>query len=328
MRGKVTLVAGLLITAVLAPASGRSEETEQKRTIPARSYSRFEFEAETHKGYWAELGAFLESTDIGPRSVPNTNIELDTITAFARFAYGGDNWEGNLFIPYRNVDGKAAPDGITPLSDFSEDGLGDIELTGRYIPLRTSLFDAGAGFNLRVPSGDLDHFEDAGIPVAEDPVSHTTTSVDPGLPAGEVGALPFFTAQLHVAVLDVRGHIGYQVFTGHNNEGRATDRLVYGFGVILPGRDLLPYGDYFSIRNEFTNVEYSERDTPDVANYQVGFDIRVPVGNMDLILRPTGQVPISRRAADWGFGGSIVLAAPTTIATKKVNLVGGVVVEE
>lgn len=324
MRGKLTLVAGLVVTTVLTSVGTRAEEPPQKRTVPARSYSRFEFETETHKGYWGELGAFLESTDIKPSSVPNTNVDVDTITAFARFAYGGENWEANLFLPYRNIDGKLSRSGAPPLNDFSEDGIGDIEVTGRYIPLRTSILDAGIGANLRLPSGD----KDTGIPPAIDPVRNTTSSVDPGTPAEEFAALPFFTASFDLAIVDVRGHIGWQFFTGDNDDGVASDRLVYGFGVIMPMRDLVPFGDYFSIRNEFTSVEFDERDTADIANYLVGFDIRIPVGNMDVLLRPTGLVPISRRAPDWGIGGSIAITAPTYIATKKVQMVGGVVVEE
>lgn len=326
MRGKLTLVAGLVVVTVLTPVGTRAEEPQQKRTIPNRSYSRFEFETETHKGYWAELGAFLESTDIKPSSVPNTNADVDTITAFARFAYGGEKWEANLLLPYRNIDGKLsrAPGGAPPLRDFSEDGIGDIEVTGRYIPIKTSLFSAGAGANLRLPTGD----KDTGIPPGVAPISNNTTSVDPGTPAEEFAALPFFTASIDLAIVEVRGHIGWQFFTGGNDDGVASDRLVYGFGVIMPLREILPFGDYVSLRNEFTNVQFDERDTPDVANYQVGFDFRIPVANMDLILRPTGQVPISRRAADWGLGGSIALTAPTYIATKKVAMVGGVVIEE
>ena len=329
MRGKLTLIAGVLITTVVAPAWTRAQEVKteeppQKRTVPARSYSRFEFETETHKGYWGELGAFYESTDIKPASVANTNYDVETITAFARFAYGGENWEANLFLPYRNIDGDLSRTGALPLGNFDEHGIGDIEVTGRFIPLRTSILDAGIGANLRLPTGD----KDTGIPPARDPVSGATTSTDPGVPAEEFAALPFFTASFDLAIVDVRGHIGWQFFTGDNDDGVASDRMVYGFGVIMPMRELLPYGDYFSLRNEFTNVQFDERDTPDVANYQVGFDIRIPVGNMDLILRPTGQMPISRRAPDLGFGGSIALAAPTYIATKKVQMVGGVVVEE
>jgi hypothetical protein len=333
MWGKLTLVACVLGTTVLAPAWTRAEEPAEKRTVPIRSYSRFEFETETHRGYWGELGAFYESTDIkcsncaDPHGgVPNANVDTDTITAFARFAFGGERWEANLLVPYRSLDGKvsAARTGEPPFRDLNEDGVGDVEVSGRFIPLKTSFLDAGAGVNFRLPTGD----KDTGIPPTVNPVSGATSSLDPGTPAEEFAALPFFTASLDLSIVDVRGHIGWQFFTGNNNDGVASDRLVYGFGVFLLAREFLPYGDYFSIRNEFTNVQFDERDTPDVANYQVGVDIRIPIWKMDVLLRPTGQVPISRRAPDWGVGGSIAIAAPTYVATKKVQMVGGVVVEE
>ena len=114
--------------------------------------------------------------------------------------------------------------------------------------------------------------------------SFPTGDDNDGLGAGEVGALPFFTAAIHLGIADARGHIGRRFFTGSNNNlGTATDQLVYGFGIFLP---IL---DHVVFRNEFSGVQLDRTNNPKVVNYIAGLDIRIPILRWDLLIRPTGS---------------------------------------
>lgn len=277
MRGKLTLVAGLVAVVIGLPAASLAEEPSEERTVPVRAFDRFQFETATVKGFWAEAGALYEKTDFNRSDVDGVDANIKAWTAFARFAYGGEMWEADLFVPGKTFDAKI--DGV----DFDEGGIGDIELAGRFIPLRTELLDAGVGVDFSFPSGDDND----------------------GLGAGEVGALPFFTAAIDLAAVEARGHIGWRWFTGDNNNGTATDQLVYGFGIFMPLFDRVVF------RNEFSGVEADEPGDPKIVNYIAGLDIRIPIAGLDLIFRPTGLAGISSRAPDWGVGGSIVVTSPS-----------------
>jgi hypothetical protein len=300
MRGKLTLIAGLIATVIALPVL--AEEGEQERTVPARSFDRFDLETATADGFWFELGGFYERTSFGPDDVEGLDVKLDAWTAFARAAYGGEKWEAGAFIPYRGQDGRAimdADDTQTRLN-VDDNGIGDIQVYGKYIPLDTELLDAGAGVRFSLPSGDDNK----------------------GLGTGELGALPFFTAAFNLAFLEARGHVGWEFFTGDNDDGQAYDRLVYGFGLIMP------LFDRFSMRHEFVGEEMDTGDKPKVVNYVAGLDIRIPIGRYDLLLRPTGLAGINSRAPNWGVGGSIAITSPTFRPAKGGGYeYGGVIVE-
>jgi hypothetical protein len=294
MRGKVTLVAGLVAVLIALPAGSQGEEPNEARTVPVRSFERFQFDTATVKGFWGEVGFLYEKTNFTQSEVTGLDLKLKSWTPFARLAYGGELWEADLFIPYRDLDGKV--NGF----NFNESGIGDIEATGRFIPLHTDLFDAGVGANFSFPSGDEND----------------------GLGTGEVGALPFFTAALNLAALEARGHVGWRFFTGDNNDQTAYDQLVYGFGLFLPLFDRVVF------RNEFDGVQSDQPNKPKIVNYIAGLDFRVPIGGLDLLLRPTGEAGITHRSPDWGVGFSIALTSPTMRPAKAANMVGGVVIEE
>jgi hypothetical protein len=308
MRGTVTLVAGLSAVVFALPAGSRAQEGEvkseapaQERTIPVRSFERFEFETATHKGFWAELGFLYTRTDFERSEMTDIDVDLKTYRPFARFAYGGELWEANVLVPGVSVDGTIAPDPIDPTvkQDVDAGGIGNILLGGRFIPLRTSILDAGVGANFTFP----------------------TPKDDADLGSDEVSALPFFTAAIDLAIAEARGHVGWRFFTGDNDNGSSTDQLVWGFGMFLP------LFDYVDFRNEFAGAEFDEPGDPSVVNYIAGLDIRVPVGRFDLLLRPTGLAGVTRRAPDFGVGFSIAFVSPTFRPAKASSEYGDVIIE-
>jgi hypothetical protein len=244
------------------------------RTVPIRALDRFSHESETVEGLWVETGALYLNTESDTGS---EKVDFDGPTAFARASYGQKKWEAGVFFPY-----YSDFEGETRDVTVDASGIGDLQAYGKFIPLQGDILDAGAGMLISFPTGDDDD----------------------GLGTGEFGFLPYFTAQLDLQAAQVRGHIGWEWFTANNND-RAADRLVYGFGIFIP------LYHYVTFRNEFVSTELDTNNDPKVASYLGGLDIRVPIGNFDLLLRPTGIAGISERAPDWGIGGSIALSSAT-----------------
>jgi hypothetical protein len=286
MTRKSVLGAMMLATWLVMPAWAQQRE----RTMPTRAFDRFEFESETGVGFWAEGGALYERQQDQEITLDHSpqKLTLHSTTAFARFAYGGEKWEAGALVPYLDVEGNPG---------VSENGLGDIQLAGKYIPIRSDLLDLGGGAAVSLPSGDQDR----------------------GLGSGELGGAPFITGALHMAVADVRAHLGGEFFTGSSHDGLASDRLIYGFGIFLP------LCKYATLRNEFsgTNV-YDAPDEPKIVNYLPGLDFRLPIGNLDALLRITGEVGVTSSAPPWGAGGSLVITSPTFRAPAAP---GGIIVE-
>lgn len=311
MVGRSALVAGAMMAGLIVPAAAQ----ELERTMPTRAFSRFELDSETVTGFWAEAGALFERTERETTVAKvRGDLDVDTITSFARVAYGDKKWEADVVIPYHLLDESFSPrTGAT--SELQDDGIGDIQLTGKYIPLRGHLMDLGGGVRMSLPSG-----QEQGIGLGD--VGGMPGGEDRGFGTGEFGAMPFLTGALHITVAEVRGHIGGLFFTGDNNKGLASDRLVYGFGVYVP------MGKYISIRNEFSSAEfYDEPQNPKLSTYMPGVDIRVPIGDLDLLIRPTGLIGVSDLSPDWGVGGSLVITSPTTGPPSGAGGVGGVIVE-
>lgn len=263
-----------------------ADSGELTRTVPARGLARFSFESETVQGIWAETGVLYSDTKSDADGV---KADFDGFQAFGRVSYGQKKWEAGVFFPYYS-DFSGDFDAGATSGDVDAKGIGDVQAYGKFIPLQGQIIDAGGGFLVSFPTGD-DGEAPRAVPAAS-------------LGTGEFGFLPYFTAQLNLAAAQVRGHIGYEWFTG-NNSDKATDRLVYGFGIFIP------LFDYVTIRNEFAGTELDTNDDPKIVSYLGGLDIRVPIGNFDLLLRPTGIAGISERSPDWGVGGSIALSSAT-----------------
>jgi len=309
MARKSVLSAMVLAAWLVVPARAQ----ERVRTVPTRAFDRFEFDSETEVGLWAEAGALYErqqDADIKEGHISG----LHSTTAFARFAYGGEKWEAGAFVPYLDVEGSLASHGHT--TDVSENGVGDILLAGKYVPVRSDLLDLGAGAAVSLPSGDQTRGRGSGGAALAVP----SGGANEGLGSGEFGGVPFVTGALHMAVADVRAHVGGEFFTWSNHHhGAASNRLVYGYGIFLP------IGKYVALRNEFSGVNvYDLKNGPTVVNYLPGLDFRLPIGNLDALLRITGVMGLSAEAPSWGAGGSLVIASPTFRAPPAK---GGVVIE-
>lgn len=281
---------------------------ERERTVPTRAFDRFEFESETSVGFWAEAGALYERPQDQDIKLDHTSesLRLHSTTAFARFAYGGEKWEAGAFVPYLDVEGNP---------NVSENGVGDILLAGKYVPIRSDFLDLGGGAAVSLPSGD--HTRGVGSGGAT--VGVPSGGPNEGLGSGEFGGTPFITGALHMGPADVRAHLGAEFFAGSSHHGAASDRLVYGFGIFLP------FCKYAALRNEFSGVDaYDLKNHSTVVNYLPGLDFRLPIGNLDALLRITGAVGVSTEAPSWGAGGSLVITSPTLRAPMAK---GGVVVE-
>lgn len=252
---------------------------ESTRTVPVRALDRFSFESETVEGIWAETGAFHLNTKSDADGVKRN---FDGPQAFGRVSYGQKKWEAGVFFPYYSDFQGHMDEPDVGRTSIDSTGIGDLQAYGKFIPLQGEIIDAGAGVLFSFPTGDDDE----------------------GLGTGEFGFLPHFTAQLDLQAAQIRGHIGWEWFTANNND-RAADRLVYGFGIFIP------LFNYVTFRNEFVGTELDTNNDPKFASYLGGLDIRVPVGNFDLLFRPTGIAGISERAPDWGIGGSIALSSAT-----------------
>jgi hypothetical protein len=294
-KSVLSVVVSAMALAAWLAVPARAQQLE--RTVPTRAFDRFELESETGNGFWAEAGALYERQQDRNITLDDTpaSLRLHSTEGFARFAYGGEKWEAGAFVPYLDVEGKLSSGADT--ENVSENGVGDILLAGKYIPIRSDLIDLGAGAALSLPSGDQTR----------------------GLGTGQLAGLPFITGAFHMAVADVRAHLGGEFFTGSSHQGLASDRLVYGFGIFLP------FCRYAALRNEFSGVDvYDLKNGPKVVNYVPGLDLRLPIGNLDVLLRITGAVGVSSEAPPWGAGGSLVITSPTLRAPAAK---GGVVIE-
>src|SRR6185295_1079149 len=107
-----------------------SQGPEKERTVPLRSFDRFELESETVDGFWAEVGGLYQESNLDNAAAHGTTGKYDAhgATTFARAAYGRDNkWEGNVFIPFYSIDADFKTAGMKDdLDDGS--GIGDITL--------------------------------------------------------------------------------------------------------------------------------------------------------------------------------------------------------
>ncbi len=302
IRG-IAVVAAMLTAWMALPAGAQ----ERERTVPTRAFETFEYESETVNGFWAEAGALYEHTssrDVLVNGKPN-QLDVDVHTGFLRFAGGTNKWEANLLIPYHDLQAELKN---SMGSDPDGNGVGDILAGGKFIPIRSDFLDLGIGANVSLPSGDKDK----------------------GLGTGSLGGTGFVTGALHLAIADLRGHVGGQFFTGPKHDVLAagdflrntvaSDRLVYGFDIIAP------LCKYAALRNEFSGSDlYSVGGSPKVMTYLPGIDIRLPFGDLDAVLRLTGAYGITADAPNYGFGGSIVIGSQTTRAP--ISKTGGVVVE-
>jgi len=246
----------------------------QERASTARSFDRFEFDTATARGVWAEVATALAHGE-------TRGFSFDVITVEPRLVYGGEMGELGLFIPYEHV--EAETPSFFGAFTREENGIGDIRLYGKLIPLRTDLVDAGLGLELSVPTGNDDK----------------------GLGTGELGILPYGAVGLHVGPADVRAHFGYEAFTSSNDAlgvERAPNVFVYGGGVFAGLTERI------GARAEVVGATLDGQSSHSPISFEPGLDLRLPLDGFDLFIRPTGAVGLTSDAPDWGVGGGIALA--------------------
>ena len=241
-----------------------------------RNFDRFEFDTGTAKGFWLEVSSFFDSRS-GLRALDTLPFEnrnkfdVDTVRFESHLAIGGDNVEAGVIIPYVFTDDIR---GNEP--DSHE--VGDVRFYLKYIAYRSHWVDAGLGYDLSTESGD-----------ASD-----------GFGSGTTGHLPFLTATAHAGPVDVNAHFGYR-FVAHDKHP-AAESWVYGAAAQYPIiRNL-------SARLEFVGQSfYNDGSNKTALALEPGIDYTVPVGPIDVMLRPTMSVGLNNDTSDWGAGGSLVL---------------------
>ena len=251
----------------------------QDQALPVRSFDRFEFDAVTARGLWAEVATADSRKD-------SSSVSVDVVTVEPRLIYGGSLAEGGLLIPFAFVHTESPAFFGTFTND--ESGIGDVRAYGKLLPVQTRWLDAGVGLELSFPSGDDTK----------------------GFGTGEVGFLPFGMAAAHLGFADLRGHLGYQTYSGSNpifinfqQIERAPDSYVYGGGLF---RAVSPH---VGLRAEFIGQAFDTADNNQhLLTFEPGLDLRFPLGRIDLLIRPTGAVGLTSDAPDWGVGGSVGIA--------------------
>jgi hypothetical protein len=274
--GCLSLVVALL-TATAAAAGD---------TMPLRSFSRFKLDSGTANGLWAEIGASFSEDS-------KNRVDAEAVTVLGRIAYGGEHAEAGVIIPYHNFK-------IDPYDSKSEDSdsIGDIELYGKVIPVRTELIDLGVGMSVSFQSGDkktrLGDGETNFVPFFTGAL-HQQSRVG----ADKSSFLPFLTGAVHLGMVDFRGHFGYRFYADKG----MWESFHYGFGLYAPIRDRIV------ARTEFNAfVQKAPGRDPDPWTFEPGVDIYLAVNeDTSVLLRPTGLVGMNGDAPDWGIGGSIVV---------------------
>jgi hypothetical protein len=245
--------------------------------LQLRSFDRFELDPVTAQGLWAEVA----TTDTHNHSAGGATAEA--ITVEPRLVYGGSLAEGGLFIPYHRVSTERSTFFGTVSND--EDGIGDVRLYGKLLPLQTEWGDAALGMELSFPSGDDTK----------------------RLGTGEVGFLPFGSTAVHFGAADLRAHFGYQAYAGPNRTvtgfEEAADAYVYGGGLFVG------VGEHLGLRAEVAGLTFDGvNNDADVVFFEPGFDVRFALDGVDLYVRPSGAVGLTNDSPDWGVGGSIAIA--------------------
>jgi len=171
-----------------------------------REFAGFMTDAETSRGFWAELGSvYASETDLGP--------DQQLVNTFLHLSYGQKIWEVGALVPYLYYD----------VDDIgSDDGFGDITAWGKLIPLRTDRYQLGGGLLVTFPTGEKSFSTD------------------------EYGFEPFVTGAVAAGPVSLRGSFGYVISTGDVNDALDTEVAVLapiGDMLVLRGELLYYHSD-------------------------------------------------------------------------------------
>jgi hypothetical protein len=273
MRYAWSAAGAIVLTCLLFVGAARADE----QPTGVRSFDRFEFDTATAPGLWAEVATAMTRDE-------SQGASIEVVTVEPRLIYGGDWAEGGLFIPYERIS-VAVHNPFFGTQTIDEDGIGDIRLYGKVVPLRTQWADAGLGLEVSCPTGDDSK----------------------GLGTGEGGFLPYGMAGVRVGPADIRAHFGYQTFVSSNKTvngftvtERAPDSFVYGGGLFAALTDRI------GVRAELVAQTFDAADNnAHVLLFEPGVDLRFRLGAVDFVIRPTGAVGLTHDSPDWGVGGSV-----------------------
>lgn len=259
MKGIAASLSAMLLCGTMASAQDGTS------TTPMRSFDRFEFDAATVDGMWSELAVAYGSTD-------TSGLQIDQVTTDVRFAYGTQLYEVGLTLPYIDLDAEYGP------FDLHSDGIGDLSIYSKAVPLRSERADLGVGMVVSFPTGDEDEL----------------------LGAGETGFAPFLSGNVRLDVVDLRAHYSYRAYTESGSESPPQAHL-FGFG------GFARLNAMFGFRTEILGEKFTGIRAEDQWVIEPGVDVTVPIGTATLVLRPTALFGLTEGATDWGLGGSVVL---------------------
>lgn len=235
-----------------------------KPVLTNRLFFNFIEDAETTRGLWVEAREILSDETDGPVD------EFQLLTQLIA-AYGGDIWEAGMLLPYGYVQ---IDDG--PGNDDRHDNLGDLSLYGKVIPLRTDMFSLGGGLEVAFPTGG----------------GFFTTD--------EYGFNPFLTGSVEAGPASIRGHIGYEAYTGDS----VSEGVDYSLAALVPMSELL------TLRTEIFGAHYTENAPmgDDPVSIGPGLDLRTLDGNWQVVLRLSGAAGLTNEAPDYQIGVGLVIA--------------------
>lgn len=239
-----------------APAPTMAPAPAAESEVVLREFAGFLTDAETSRGFWAEVGSIYASeTDY--------SNDLDAVSTFLHLSYGQKLWEVGALLPY----------GYVHEDHFgSDDGLGDLSLWGKVLPVRTDIFQFGGGLVASFPTGN-DSFS-----------------------SNEYGFEPFVTGAVAAGPTSLRASFGYLTSTGHGDDALDTEVAL-----------LAPIGDCVVLRGEVLWFHGMDMDV-DPVTFAPGVDLRFPLSDsLELLLRPTGGVGLNDEAPDWQLGVSVAL---------------------
>jgi hypothetical protein len=246
--------------------------------VPLRSFSRFQYDSGSAHGLWVELDAANSHFERGEGDA-SASLDVDVIQVGPTLAYGGEAWEAGFIVPYLHSDATVCQPYSGGCSKREENGVGDIQTYGKYV-WRSESLHLGGGLNLSLPSGDRDK----------------------GFGSGEVGVAPFATAALIVGPVEMRTHIGNLFYADDSSAFAPRDVLFYGGGLF--GR----LGEHLALRGEIVGSRLDRHDQQNWITFEPGVDVRIPLGAIDLLIRPTASVGLTEASPDWGVGGGIAIS--------------------
>jgi hypothetical protein len=196
--------------------------------------------------------------------------DVDAVRTYAHISYGQERFEVGVLVPYLYVDQE----------NFGDDnGFGDLSVWGKFMFVRTEKLSVGAGL------------------VAEFPTGKDAFSYD------EYGFEPFLTAGFWAGPAALRAMVGYHVTTEPNELFVADDAFDY---VDVNGGVLYPIGENVVVRAEVIYQHWTDSKI-DPVSLVPGADIIFPMGDMELLLRPTVGVGFNDEAPDWQAGLGIAV---------------------